>query len=95
MDDEWLISRCLEGKTAYWRVLVERYRVQLFERVSRRIANPDDAWEVVDTAFYDLRESLPAVIRADNPQDRDGSFFDWLVRSSVGPIARKLRGEDV
>jgi hypothetical protein len=95
MDDEWLISRCLEGKTAYWRVLVERYREQLFERVSRRIADPDDAWEVVDAAFYDLRESLVTLNQAEHPQDRHGSFFDWLLRSSAGPLVRKLRGEDV
>ena len=94
MDDQWLISRCLEGKTAYWRVLVVRYRQQLFDRVSRRLADPDDAWEVVDAAFYHLRGSLATLEQPERPQNSDGFFFGWLLRSAAESFIRKSRGEE-
>lgn len=94
MDDQWLISRCLEGKTAYWQVLVVRYRQQLFDRVSRRLADPDDAWEVVDAAFYHLRGSLTTLDQHEPPQTSDGSFFHRLLRSAAESFIRKSRGEE-
>jgi DNA-directed RNA polymerase specialized sigma24 family protein len=93
MDDQWLISRCLEGKTAYWQVLVVRYRQQLFDRVSRRLADSDDAWEVVDAAFYHLRGSL-ATFEQPEPQPSEGFFFHRLLRSAAESFIRKSRGEE-
>ena len=58
MDDEWLVEKCLQGKTAYWNILIHRYQDRLFERVSKEVEKPEDAWNVVEDTFLQAKTTL-------------------------------------
>jgi DNA-directed RNA polymerase specialized sigma24 family protein len=96
VDDNWLVDQCLQGKTAYWNVIVRRYRDRLFEKVSNVVKNPDDAWEVVEHTFFQARTNLLSFndyLASVRNTKRRASFFLWLRTFAVEPALRKARGE--
>jgi RNA polymerase sigma-70 factor (ECF subfamily) len=86
-DDNRLIQDCLQGKTAAFGELVQRYQDRLFNTVCRLIDNPEDAQDVVQEAFLNAYQSLQGF-------KGDSLFFTWLYRiamNSAISLKRKQR----
>jgi DNA-directed RNA polymerase specialized sigma24 family protein len=103
VDDEWLVDQCLEGETAYWNVLVRRYRDQLLEKVSVVVKNPEDAREVVEEALLQARMRLASFQKYLDFRNADAQgqprtkqrplFFSWLCTFTVEPTLSRIRGK--
>jgi RNA polymerase sigma-70 factor (ECF subfamily) len=72
-DDAAAIRRCLEGDTAAFESLVERYERVLFRVAVRMLGNTEDARDATQTAFVKAFEQLPRY----DPAFR---FFSWIYR---------------
>jgi RNA polymerase sigma-70 factor (ECF subfamily) len=75
-DDQRLIADCLQGRTAAFGELVQRYQDRLFNTVYRLLDNAEDAQDVVQDAFIHAYQSL-------NSFKGDSLFFTWLYRIAV------------
>ena len=94
VDDEWLVDKCLQGRTAYWNVLVRRYRDNLLEHTCRVVKTPEDALDVVEETLFNARASLPSFKNCPKPvrtSKNRPSFFCWLCRFAAGPCITKVR----
>jgi RNA polymerase sigma-70 factor, ECF subfamily len=75
-DDQQLVADCLQGHTAAFGELVQRYQDRLFNTVYRLLDNAEDAQDVVQDAFIHAYQSL-------NSFKGDSLFFTWLYRIAV------------
>lgn len=75
-DDDRLIAECLQGRTAAFGPLVERYQDRLFNSVLRLVSDPEDARDVVQEAFLSAYQALRSF-------KGDALFFTWLYRIAV------------
>jgi RNA polymerase sigma-70 factor (ECF subfamily) len=86
-EDHRLIADCLQGNTAAFGVLVQRYQDRLFNTVYRLVDNAEDAQDVVQDAFLNAYQSLESF-------KGDSLFFTWLYRIAVNTaisLRRKQR----
>jgi RNA polymerase sigma-70 factor, ECF subfamily len=86
-DDLRLINACLDGDTAAFGVLVQRYQGRLYNTVYRLTENAEDAQDVVQDAFLHAYQSLDSF-------KGDSLFFTWLYRIAVNTaisLKRKRR----
>ncbi len=100
VDDEWLVQQCLQGKTAYWNVLVRRYRHVLHERFSLLVRKPEDVEEVAEEVFLQAQMALPYFPEFKHPyrqsrlrRERDSLFFNWLLLLGIEPCMEKARAK--
>lgn len=75
-DDDRLIAECLQGRSAAFGPLVERYQDRLFNSVLRLVNDPEDARDVVQEAFLSAYQALGSF-------KGDSQFFTWLYRIAV------------
>jgi RNA polymerase sigma-70 factor (ECF subfamily) len=86
-EDHRLIADCLQGNTAAFGVLVQRYQDRLFNTVYRLVGSAEDAQDVVQDAFLNAYQSLESF-------KGDSLFFTWLYRIAVNTaisLKRKQR----
>ncbi len=86
-DDHRLIAECLKGDTAAFGALVRRYQDRLYNTVYRMVDNAEDAYDVVQEAFFNAYQSLESF-------KGDSLFFTWLYRIAVNTaisLKRKQR----
>lgn len=86
-DDLRLINACLEGDSAAFGILVQRYQARLYNTVYRLTENAEDAQDVVQEAFLHAYQSLGSF-------KGDSLFFTWLYRIAVNTaisLKRKRR----
>jgi RNA polymerase sigma-70 factor (ECF subfamily) len=72
-DDRRLIAECLSGRREAFGELVSRYQARLYNAAIRLVDNPEDAADVVQDAFLNAFQALPAF-------KGDAEFFTWLYR---------------
>ena len=71
--DAAIVARVLEGDTAAYSVLVQRYRAQFARFAARMLGNREDAEEALQDAFVRAFRSLA---KCDDPE----KFASWLFR---------------
>lgn len=84
-DDATLIRRVLDGETAAFEVLVERYQRVLYTVALRMLGNRDDAKDATQTAFVRAYERLSSF-------DEQYRFFSWIYRILVNECLNVIRG---
>ena len=84
-DDATLIRRVLDGETAAFEVLVERYQRVLYTVALRMLGNRDDAKDATQTAFVRAYERLASF-------DEQYKFFSWIYRILMNECLNLLRG---
>jgi RNA polymerase sigma-70 factor, ECF subfamily len=88
LDDKRLIAECLQGRTAAFGELVQRYQDRLYNTVYRLVGNAEDAQDVVQEAFIHAYQSLTSF-------KGDSLFYTWMYRIAVNTAIswrRKQRG---
>jgi len=83
-DDVALVGRCLQGDTAAFRPLVERYQRQLFRVACRMLGDVEDARDCTQDAFVKAYEHLAEY-------DVSRRFFSWLYRILLNECLNRLR----
>jgi RNA polymerase sigma-70 factor (ECF subfamily) len=83
-DDRRLIAECLQGRTAAFGELVQRYQDRLYHTVYRLVDNAEDARDVVQDAFLHAYQSLDGF-------KGDAQFFTWLYRIAVNAAISQKR----
>lgn len=86
-DDRRLIAECLAGRRDAFGELVTRYQARLYNAAVRVVGHPDDAADVVQEAFLNAYQALPAF-------KGDSEFFTWLYRiafNAAVSLRRKKR----
>ena len=86
-DDAQLISSILDGHTEHFRLLTERYALDVKRIVGRMIPQAEDAEDVTQDTLMSAYESLP---RYDS---RRASFKTWLLRIAYHTVLKRLRSE--
>jgi RNA polymerase sigma-70 factor, ECF subfamily len=84
-----MVRACLEGNTAAFGTLVERYSGKLFNAAYRITHSREDAVDATQSAFLKAYEKLPAF-------DFDHRFFSWIYRIALNEaldIAGRRRRE--
>jgi DNA-directed RNA polymerase specialized sigma24 family protein len=90
----------LQGKTAYWSVLVRRYQDSLLEGVPRLVENPGDAVEVVELTFLRASTDLASFKEFQRalhnkllfrPKRGQQMFLLWLCRLALHAFLGKAR----
>jgi RNA polymerase sigma-70 factor (ECF subfamily) len=76
IDDNKLISRCLNGDRNAYEGLVEKYYKTIFRLAQKILRDFDDAEEITQTVFLKAYENLNSF----NPKFK---FFSWLYRITV------------
>ena len=84
-DDATLIRRVLDGETAAFEVLVERYQRVLYTVALRMLGNRDDAKDATQTAFVRAYERLASF-------DEQYRFFSWIYRILMNECLNVIRG---
>jgi RNA polymerase sigma-70 factor (ECF subfamily) len=75
-DDAQWVSRCLQGDTSAFEVLVQRYQRIVFSVAYRLTADPEDARDITQNAFLRAYERLDSY-------DPDRKFFSWIYKIAV------------
>ena len=83
-DENGLIGRCLEGDSAAFEPLVERYHGPLFRVAARLLGDREEARDVTQTAFLKAYQALASC-------DRQRKFFSWIYRIVVNECLNTLR----
>ena len=85
-DDASCVSRCLQGDTSAFEVLVERYQRVLYSVAFRMTGDLEDARDVVQNAWLRAYEHL-------DTYDPGRPFFSWIYRIGVNESLnyRRLR----
>jgi RNA polymerase sigma-70 factor (ECF subfamily) len=83
-DEDGLIGRCLEGDSAAFEPLVERYHAPLFRVAARLLGNREEARDATQTAFLKAYQALATC-------DRQRKFFSWIYRILVNECLNVLR----
>ena len=83
-DEDGLIGRCLDGDSAAFEPLVERYHAPLFRVAARLLGNREEARDATQTAFLKAYQALATC-------DRQRKFFSWIYRILVNECLNVLR----
>ena len=83
-DEDGLIGRCLEGDSAAFEPLVERYHGPLFRVAARLLGDREEARDATQTAFLKAYQALATC-------DRQRKFFSWIYRILVNDCLNTLR----
>jgi RNA polymerase sigma-70 factor, ECF subfamily len=83
-DDQALVRRCLDGGTAAFEGLVERYQRVLFTVALRTLGNYDEASDATQNAFVKAYGKLATF-------DPTRRFFSWIYRILVNECLNVLR----
>jgi RNA polymerase sigma-70 factor (ECF subfamily) len=83
-EDAALVAHSLEGDTAAFAVLVERYQRVLYTVAFRMLGNQDDARDAIQTSFVRAYERLATF----NPDHR---FFSWIYRIVINECLNLIR----
>ena len=83
-DEGRLIARCLDGDSAAFEPLVDRYYRPLFLVAVRLVGNRDEARDVTQIAFLKAYQALGTC-------DRSRRFFSWIYRIVVNECLNSLR----
>lgn len=83
-DEDGLIGRCLDGDSAAFEPLVERYHRPLFGVAVRLLGNREEAQDVTQTAFLKAYRALGTC-------DRQRRFFSWIYRILLNECLNALR----
>jgi RNA polymerase sigma-70 factor (ECF subfamily) len=75
-DDRVIVERCLDGDSAAFRTLVERYERVLFTVAVRMLGDADEAADASQNAFVRAYRKLQTY-------DSGHKFFSWLYRILV------------
>lgn len=84
LTDEQLMLRVQEGNSASFDLLVERYKVRLFNYLFRLVGNRDDAEEIAQEAF------VKAYIHA-GKYKTIAKFSTWLYTIATNLVRNKIR----
>jgi len=84
LTDEQLMLRVQEGNSASFDLLVERYRVRLFNYLFRLVGNRDDAEEIAQEAF------VKAYIHAEKYKTI-AKFSTWLYTIATNLVRNRMR----
>ncbi len=84
-DEDGLIGRCLDGDSAAFEPLVERYHAPLFRVAARLLGDREEARDATQTAFLKAYQALASC-------DRQRKFFSWIYRILVNECLNTLRG---
>lgn len=76
LEDNNLVSRCLNGDTEAFDTLVEKYYKIIFRLARKMLKNYDDAEEITQSVFVKAYENL-------NKYNPKYKFFSWLYRITV------------
>ena len=83
-DEDGLIGRCLEGDSAAFEPLVERYHGPLFRVAARLLGDREEARDATQTAFLKAYQALATC-------DRQRKFFSWIYRILINDCLNTLR----
>jgi RNA polymerase sigma-70 factor, ECF subfamily len=83
-EDAALVARSLDGDTAAFEVLVERYQRVLYTVAYRMLGNPDDARDAIQTVFVKAYERLATF-------DASHRFFSWIYRIAINECLNLIR----
>ncbi|HXG56474.1 MAG TPA: sigma-70 family RNA polymerase sigma factor [Vicinamibacterales bacterium] len=83
-DEDGLIGRCLDGDSAAFAPLVERYHGPLFKVAARLLGDREEARDATQTAFLKAYQALASC-------DRQRKFFSWIYRILVNECLNTLR----
>ena len=83
-DEDGLIGRCLDGDSAAFEPLVERYHRPLFRVAARLLGDREEARDATQTAFLKAYQALATC-------DRQRKFFSWIYRILVNECLNTLR----
>jgi RNA polymerase sigma-70 factor (ECF subfamily) len=83
-DEDGLIGRCLDGDSAAFEPLVERYHRPLFRVAVRLLGDREEAQDVTQTTFLKAYRALATC-------DRQRRFFSWIYRILVNECLNTLR----
>jgi RNA polymerase sigma-70 factor (ECF subfamily) len=84
LTDEQLMLRVQEGNSASFDLLVERYKIRLFNYLFRLVGNRDDAEEIAQEAF------VKAYIHA-GKYKTIAKFSTWLYTIATNLVRNKIR----
>ena len=85
-DDALWVSRCLQGDTSAFEVLVERYQRVVFSVAYRLTANQEDARDIAQNAFLRAYERLETF-------DPGRKFFSWIYKIAVNESLNYRRAQ--
>ena len=72
-EDRRAVQRCLDGESAAFSELLERYKNQVFSLILRMVQNPSDAEDLAQDAFIKAFKNLASY-------DPSYSFLTWLFK---------------
>ncbi len=75
-EDGYIVQACLEGDSAAFGLLVDRYKKSIYALAYSRVRNFHDAQDITQEAFLKAYKNLSALKRWDN-------FMGWLYRITV------------
>lgn len=83
-EDGQIIRAILDGQTALYRLLVERYQNPVFRVIYKIVNNHEEAGELTQDVFVKAYESLPQY-------DPRYKFFSWIYRMAINRALLCLR----
>ena len=83
-EDGQIIRAILDGQTAQYRLLVERYQNPVFRVIYKIVNNHEEAGELTQDVFVKAYESLPQY-------DPRYKFFSWIYRMAINRALLYLR----
>ena len=83
-EDGQIIRAILDGQTALYRLLVERYQNPVFRVIYKIVNNHEEAGELTQDVFVKAYESLPQY-------DPRYKFFSWIYRMAINRALLFLR----
>jgi RNA polymerase sigma-70 factor (ECF subfamily) len=83
-EDAALVARSLQGDTAAFEALIERYQRVFYTVAFRMLGNQDDARDALQTSFVRAYERLATF----NPEHR---FFSWMYRIVMNESLNLIR----
>jgi len=83
-EDGYIVQKCLEGDSAAFGLLVDRYRKSIYALAYSKVHNFHDAQDITQEAFLKAYRNLPNLRRWDN-------FMGWLYRITVNLSRDVLR----
>jgi RNA polymerase sigma-70 factor, ECF subfamily len=83
-DEDTLIGRCLDGESAAFEPLVERYHRPLFGAAARLLGSREEARDVTQTVFLKAYQALATC-------DRERRFFSWIYRILLNECLNAIR----
>ncbi|MCK9345732.1 MAG: sigma-70 family RNA polymerase sigma factor [Bacteroidales bacterium] len=83
-DERQIIRAIIDGHTAQYRILVERYQNPVFRVIYKIVNNHEEARELTQDVFVKTYESL-------NQYDPQYRFFSWIYRMAINRALLSVR----